>query len=428
MKVRLSGFRQWYVFTTAVLFVALLATTGEVNGQTLQVPAEAGANVLADSEGAIAAILLHYDPGLSSELAPVYEDLFRVLPTGVQVTVICPSASAAEDFSDTWGTATEHWAVDVVNVGFPISIWARDRYIARQQEQSSQEVSSFVPAGNDSYEPEKRNDLLALELLTEAQLLPRTLDTHLHLEGGNVVSNLRHVFVGANVLNENIAIGRSAVANELSTVFGRTYIPVAGKDGDVPWCHVDMYLTPVSDDTVLIANPRMAELILTRYSDDDSDDVVAGFNACESDTTQDRLDDIASLALNRGYKVIRLPALVNSSEGWMITYNNVLMDHRGGRRTLYMPTYDIPDLDRAAAAIYLGLGFDVETIDVSRVYTRGGALRCIVNVTERSGSGPSQGSTAQCRGPKYYDLAGSKQYERMLDRSYARLVRKRSRG
>ena len=310
-----------------------MATTGEVNGQTLQVPAEAGANVLADSEGAIAAILLHYDPGLSSELAPGLRGSLPGFANGRPGDRNLPLRLGRRRLfrhvgngNRALGGRRRKTSASRYPSGLAID------YIARQQEQSSQEVSSFVPAGNDSYEPEKRNDLLALELLTEAQLLPRTLDTHLHLEGGNVVSNLRHVFVGANVLNENIAIGRSAVANELSTVFGRTYIPVAGKDGDVPWCHVDMYLTPVSDDTVLIANPRMAELILTRYSDDDSDDVVAGFNACESDTTQDRLDDIASLALNRGYKVIRLPALVNSSEGWMITYNNVLMDHRGGQK------------------------------------------------------------------------------------------------
>ena len=43
-------------------------------------------------------------------------------------------------------------------------------------------------------------------LLSLAGLLPGMFSSPLHLEGGNVVSNRRHVFVGDNVIDENVDI------------------------------------------------------------------------------------------------------------------------------------------------------------------------------------------------------------------------------
>jgi N-dimethylarginine dimethylaminohydrolase len=260
--------------------------------------------------------------------------------------------------------------------------------------------------------------------------MPSVLDSSLHIEGGNVVSNSRHVFAGENVLRENDDIPEEELAEELRTVFGREYILVGDDDGEVPWCHIDMYLTPISNDTVLVANPRMAELMLSRYDGDGQETELGGgseLGACPSDLFQQRFDAVAALVQSRGYRVLRLPALAEAPDEWMVTYNNVIMDHRAGRRVVYMPVYDIPELDRLAATIYRSLGFEVRTIDVSEVYSRGGAIRCLANVTERRRAGVVAKKSTQDRRVRLLDLAGSRQYERLLHRSGERLARRGSR-
>src|SRR5687767_1140737 len=50
---------------------------------------------------------------------------------------------------------------------------------------------------------------------------------------------------------------------------------------------------------------------------------------------------------------------------------------------VYLPTYRIPALDRAATDSYTALGYCVVPIDVSTVYTLNGSLGCLVNVMAR---------------------------------------------
>jgi N-dimethylarginine dimethylaminohydrolase len=400
-----------------------------VHGQAAASGAGTRAGVVPDTTGTIAEVLLQYDPDVSTELEPVYRDFLEALPSDVQVTVVCPSEWAAQDFTETWEADLKGRSGRIINVGLPVSIWARDRYISRQPPRLSGRAESFVPVLDRTYEPEKRSDLLALELLGEARFMPSVLDSSLHIEGGNVVSNARHVFVGANVLRENDDIADEELAEELRTVFGREFIVVGDEDGEVPWCHIDMYLTPISNDTVLVANPRMAALILSRYGEDDQDAGLGGgpeLGSCPADSLQQSFDDVAALVQRRGYRVLRVPALVEAPDERMVTYNNVIMDHRGQRRVVYMPVYDIPDLDRVAAAIYEGLGFEVRTVDVSQIYSNGGAIRCLVNVTERRRAGSSAKKVTRHRAVGFLDLAGSGQYERLLYRSGERLARRGS--
>jgi len=430
VRVTVPGLVQPILFVVTVLGLPLGGAVDLAHGQAVAPAARTEASVVPDTTGAIAEVLLQYDPDLASELAPVYSDFLEALPSEVQVTVVCPSEWAAQDFAETWEAGLEGRGGRIVNVGMPVSIWARDRYISRQTASLSGRAESFVPVLSRTYEPEKHNDLLALELLGGTRFMPPVLDSSLHIEGGNVVSNARHVFVGANVLRENDTIPDEELAEELRAVFGREYIVVGDEDGEVPWCHIDMYLTPISNDTVLVANPRMADLILSRYDEDDEESEPGGgseLGSCPADSLQQRFDDVAALLQRRGYRVRRVPALVEAPDEWMVTYNNVIMDHRGKRRVVYMPVYDIPDLDRVAAAIYQGLGFEVRTIDVSQIYSNGGAIRCLVNVTQRRRAGVVAKKATRHRAIRFLDLAGSNQYERLLRRSGERLARRGSR-
>ncbi len=430
MKARKSRVARRPLFAAIVVGLSLTAAGDRARGQTALPATVEESGVVPDSTGAIAEVMLQYDPDLATELEPVYRDLLGALPSDAGVTVICPSARAAQEYIDTWGPYLRSRSTHVINVGLPLSIWARDRCISRQPAGFRGRAESFVPVRDWTYEAEKLNDLLALEVLGQGRLMPSVLDSSVHVEGGNVVSNTRHVFVGANVVGDNHTLSDDELANELRRVFGREYILVGDEGGEVPWCHVDMYLTPIDDDTLLVSSPRMAAEML---SNDDEDDEWGlkdhlGYGVCLSDAVLERFDSVAHLVASNGYRVLRLPALVGATQDWMVTYNNVLMDFRARRRTVYMPVYGIPELDTAAAAIYRGLGFHVQTVDVSEVYYLGGAVRCIANVTERRPSNTPRMKGAQNRGIRLIDLAGFSGYERLLHKSGERLARRTTRA
>jgi N-dimethylarginine dimethylaminohydrolase len=292
----------------------------------------------------------------------------------------------------------------------PITIWARDRYIARQRLDLSGQAPSFVPVEDESYEPDKANDLCVQDLLGAAGLAPQVLDTWVHLEGGNVVSNCRHVFVGINAVEENGGGGvASELAREIERLFGRRHLFLTDDADDAPWSHADMYLAPVSESTVLVANPRFGRRLLAptgRFEEavPESGDGQSG--EWLGDWHEAGFDHVAALLREQGYEVWRLPALCDPEEDWMITYTNVIMERRGGRRIVYMPVYRLPVLDRMAGAIYRAMGFEVRTVDVSGIYVHGGALRCVANVTERRADSGSANAPRRRRGHvRFTDLS-----------------------
>ncbi|UCC30063.1 MAG: agmatine deiminase family protein [Phycisphaerales bacterium] len=427
-SMRTRGFRGLAVATAILLLVFVPSRSC---GQQPANGAAARVGVIPDTHGAIAEILLHYDPDVSVELEPVYRDLFAALPDDVRVKVLCPTAAAVDDFISSWESVLEERVADVINVGLPISVWARDRCIARQPLDLRSRSATFVPVPPWSYEQQKHNDLLLQDILHEARLAPGVLDSPLHIEGGNVVSNARHVFFGANVFSENGHVSDSRLTTELERLFGRAYLSVGDEYGDVPWCHIDMYLTPISEDTVLVASPRFAHMLLS--ADDDSFDVPncwdeLGGTACPSDWLQERFDSVAALAQQHGYKVRRVPVITDVAKEWMVTYNNVLLDQRRGERVVYMPVYGVPPLDHVAAAIYRGLGFEVHTVDVSELYERGGALRCVANVTQRRQVLGPPARTVSGGRLRVIDLAEAQAFDGILDRSRHRLASRSQRN
>jgi N-dimethylarginine dimethylaminohydrolase len=354
-----------------------------------------GAAIVSDDGGPIAEVLLHYSADSDAELGPVFRDLFASLPAGVRIQVCCPSQASVEFFAQEWGPlATANGRdVHVVNINRPISVWARDRRIARQQP-SAQPAASFVPTAHTTYDDEKHNDLLLQTLLWPTGLVPPVALTSFYLEGGNIVSNRRHLFVGGNLFveNENRFSAADQLSSELMRLFGRPLVALKGGDGEPPWCHVDMYLTPFDDRTLLVANPlagaallaeEPAPAVMLDAQPPGKSEVLTYDPMAPGSEIQQRFDDVAAQVARLGYKVYRLPALTNVAEDWMVTYNNVLMDRDGDRRIVYMPIYQIPELDRAAEQVYRDLGCEVHPIDVSHIYDLGGAVRCLVNVTLR---------------------------------------------
>lgn len=347
--------------------------------------------LVSDDGGSIAEILLHYSLNSEGELGPVYEDLFQHLSADTRLQVCCTSAKSMQAFVSRWGDLAigPGREVHVINVNRPITVWARDRRICRQGA-DGRPGPCFIPTPHSTYDPEKQNDLVLPSLLWSTGLVPNVSLTAFHLEGGNVVSNRKHVFVGVNALADNAQRfpSEEGLFAELTRLFGRPAIAIKTHEGDVPWIHTDMYITPIDTRTVLVASPAEGCRLLpgqthiqvanrARWSD-------VPFDQIEINSPKQRqFDDVARQLTDLGYRVIRMPALINVEKDWMVTYNNVLMDYQQGQRVVLMPHYNIPELDEEATRIYTALGFEVRPINVSNVFHLGGAIRCLANVTNR---------------------------------------------
>ncbi len=415
------------ILVIALLLCPLWSSVCPVAAQPAPAAVSNRSGVLPDSTGSISEITLHYDPELRDELMPVYRDLFRYLPADVRIVVVCPTIQAVHDFSLTWRIQLRNHDVSVINVGMPISVWARDRFIPRQSAGLANQARGFVPVDDPLYDIEKYNDLITYELLGQIGITPLILDSPLHIEGGNVVSNSHNVFIGANVLCENENFSASELTTELERFSGRNYLLIGDSAGDVPWFHIDMYLTPINEKTVLLASPRMGDMIRSYYEANADSESLWSEDSYYSDELQQSFDDVAGILKENGYTVQRMPTLLNSVNETMVTYNNVIMDYRNNAKTVYMPVYGIPELDSIAGEIYRKLGYTVHTVDVSRIYEHGGAIRCLVNVTRRDRPALAANSQKH-RGLRIMNLADSRRFDLLLERSDQNLARRGSRS
>lgn len=341
--------------------------------------------LVTDTGGPIREIQIHYAAQSERELSSVFQDLFTQLGENVRIIVHCNNQESADRFVRVWGdlAMSEGREIHIVNVNRKITVWARDRRIAIQR--GERHAPSFVPTPHSTYDVEKHNDLLLPSLLWPTGLVPSVSLVSFHLEGGNIVSNSKNLFVGRNLLedNPNRFEGIDELSEELERAFGKKAIIIGGDPGKVPWCHTDMYLTPIDDKTVLLASPVLGmEKMNHRLKMRTGERVIQADSTPADSEIQAKFDETARQLMSQGFTVYRLPALVNTEDEWMVTYNNVLMEQTPEGKCVYLPQYQIP-LDRIASTVYERLGFQVKPIDVSQIYFLGGAVRCLTNVTLR---------------------------------------------
>lgn len=94
-----------------------------------------------------------------------------------------------------------------------------------------------------------------------------------------------------------------------------------------------------------------------------------------------KFDEVAKTLEAEGYKVERVPYLAHSSMESLpnITYNNSLIDGHN----IFIPNFNIPELDETANSIYRKYGYNVIPIDMTAISTSRGAINCMTKVLER---------------------------------------------
>ncbi|MBI2265886.1 MAG: hypothetical protein HYU64_12050 [Armatimonadetes bacterium] len=169
--------------------------------------------------------------------------------------------------------------------------------------------------------------------------------------------------------------------------------------------HIDMGLTPVDDQTVLVGDPGMAIDIIRSLPKEEYDAYNKKLSAIleepgdilqrviDANTTQDPLlqhqfDYNAEHLKKKGYDVIRMPYLQGPRGITWFTYNNCLMEsykrEDGSEvRRVFLPEFGLPALDRKAEEIYKSQGFQVVPLDLPALTAMRGAIRCISNILGR---------------------------------------------
>ncbi|MEX2284820.1 MAG: hypothetical protein WEE89_20195 [Gemmatimonadota bacterium] len=227
------------------------------------------------------------------------------------------------------------------------------------------------------------------------------------LEAGNVLVDQVSILLGAAVragatdaewqqLNDRVSLSpipdpRSAIRDPQSAIRNRT-VRVCVPGLPQPVFHIDLYVTlagvhpATGRPLALVGSIRQALALVGE--EDSADDTDAGLNA------------VADYLVTAGYTVERLPLLpfINPQmkKPAHFSYNNCLVeiwrDAVGStRRRVTLPVYGneggpLDALDRAAAGIWEGLGFEVKAArgEFALVAELYGSVRCMTKVLERA--------------------------------------------
>ncbi len=331
--------------------------------------------VAEDASAPLRRIAIHYAPQADRVALGVWKQLFAVLPAHVEVYVEVATHADYDRFTRLMrAAAIPHLErFRPVVVGATITTWSRDRYAALDDDGRG---SILAPPRVESPSPARAGDARSPGAISRALYHAEPRVAGLVFEGGDLAATPHHVFADVNLQARNLgraAADRASIVDELHRQFAQELVWLGDAVGDVPRHHIMMYMVPLDDETVAVGDVRAGVALLgaTPFALDD----VAVQAA--------RFDRAAALLAARGFRVVRVPALVLPGGGSFVTYTNALFDRLGDTHVVYLPTYALPTLDDAAAAFYERQGFEVHRIDVSPIYRLNGSLGCLVNVLAR---------------------------------------------
>jgi hypothetical protein len=324
--------------------------------------------------GALAPIrtwVWHFDPEMAGGLFETYRSLLDALPDDTEVLVAVACEEDAELFCSqfAYGEALDP-RMSVIIAGPRLSGWARDRYFLFRR--AGHRIALLPDA--DSVAAYRRDDLAVPHDLPERCAPEEVVESHLDLEGGNVVLTREHVMVGYGAIVDNLDRfqgDRVALEHEIERLFGRRLIVIGESLEDLPHEHLDMFLAVAGERVVLLGDPRLVQ-------------ETEGEEPVPIGTMPDRKQLAFFAAAERtlrqaGYRVERIPLLSGDVEEYY-TWTNAVVEVRRGRPRAYVPEYGIPTLDRRAHAVWRRLGYRVFPVAAGSLIHHGGAVRCATNV------------------------------------------------
>jgi len=376
------------------LLVALgvLALASRSKAPPLPAPSvKLAGGVLREDSGSMDEILVHYVPRLEPLVADAYTDFLGTLDPSTHVVVVVPEASReplAQLLARIDPTGALAARTRVVDVAGPISVWSKDRALVLAPETDSPRTGLVIPVPPDPKWRERANDWRTLARVAEAmpdrfyvRELPLAFDAgDFDVAGGTVL-------VDDNLVTKNRSRGVGDVAELRKLVGGLLARPVqvlGTVDGDVPRHHMSMYMAALDGGVALVGDPRAGKAVVgDPYVPGESDpDTGEPLRADFSDAMVARFDRAAADLTAAGWRVVRIPEVPFLDKTYM-AYTNGVYETRGGAKIAWMPTFDLPELDAKARAVYESLGWTVHPVRARGLYPLHGTIGCLVNVLAR---------------------------------------------
>lgn len=442
----------------------------------VQAPAKA-TFVHPDSTGRIRHLALQLDnqasPEIKKEVRGAWTTLFKTMEPDTKFTISLENDDAKKDFQQFLASEKienpERFNV-VVAKGLNITMWARDQMVGLGNVGGGNTL-----LGQTTMRPHGDDELLPPLIAGSVPGLNFDPDKRLQTDGGDEVSNPKETFLGyaslyltAKRLYESSRQNEAQAAifspfeknltldyanpraaspdfnfepNTLRTsrnadipnqetwmaaahsLFEQKYgtkITIIGDDDPTTpiheqpaTFHMDMGMTPIESDRILVGDPSLALNVLKNLTPEEYADHNARLSShlglpqgsdplgdlVEENTTgqpelQHNFDVNAKKVAAEGYEVGRLPYLQGPSGLSWVTYNNCLMESFNREdgtpvRRVFLPTYDLPALDKAAREVYEKQGYEVHPLVLPALTSWRGAIRCISNVLDRDTSTPA---------------------------------------
>jgi hypothetical protein len=304
-----------------------------------------------------------------------------------------------------------------------ITIWPQDPFVVINDRENTKLVTpSLFQRKDDRLMATQLSTILGIEVV-QSELL---------FEGGNIVCGETEVFIGFDTLHVNSRVFDTTmeeIEERFSKLFGRKVVTIGNKNQKIG--HIDLIVTPLADNQIAVADSRQGAKVVSQTLTQSPDRITRFERNCEkgffgnlgietlvdlegnsidcpevvgqtkiairdSQHVADSLDEITNQLSQRGYDVIRIPALIpnHSPESDIekkpilafpfMSYNNVLTETVANRSIVYLPQYGIAELDSAATQCWEANGFEVRPIAGFQTSAmHGGSLRCCVKVLLR---------------------------------------------
>jgi len=377
----------WYRLPlgVAIGLIAAAAVLSFFDGTGGAMPgSDRSGELLSDCDGTIRELAIQYTVEAAPIVATVYADFLGQLPADVTVHVICPGRADFDDLTARLGpTACK---LSPVIVDHPITCWSRDRWLALRPVDNTERTVLLHPRAEMAAEiwPQRQGDQrVAINLAAALGTDVGSRRSELYFDGGDFVADDQTVFVTPAVLLRNFqqtVHTRDELLETLADTLGRKIVLL----DEAPDHHAGMFMMPVGNRTVLVGDPAAAEKILAGAKEIDASKLCPPEGPDFSAATIARFDAVARQCEAAGYRVRRIPVVPGANRRTYVTYLNVILDQRDGRRIVYLPVYTGAEpLNRSAIAIWEELGYEVRPVDCTDCHIHFGSLRCLVNVVDR---------------------------------------------
>lgn len=353
------------------------------------------AAVLAEADGALEHVLLHWTPSADRDLAQPYTDFIRALDQSVRITLVL-SLGLTESEQLLLTSRLKQIdpseqllrRVQRVEVAGPITPWSKDRALVSARDSGTRRARMTIPAEPTSAWQERHHDWASVAAVVEH--FPGEMELEVSpfdFDAGDLAVGRGLLLFDSNLLEKNRRRGFDSIeqlAGRVGEYFQMQVVTLGRELGDTPRHHLSMYMTPLTGNQVLVGDPVAARAVVgdafkpgeSRVETDEP--LVADFSPAMVARFQRARADL----VGHGFDVTDI-VNVPFDDKTYLSYTNGVFEVRGGHRIAYVPAYGIPALDASAHATYRKLGWEVVPIRVRTLFPYHGTIGCVVNVLAR---------------------------------------------